>query len=164
VPKLSADQWADARAQREAGASLSEVAKTLGVDRALVSRKAKAEGWGDGSDVVGLVQKRAHEIAHGVSPASHACDPQKKAAAIDAAASKVAGVVERHQREWDRIGQLQDEALADRHEDPEGSFVKAKLAKISAETLAIKQTGERKAHGLDKEDTTPTIVIERSTA
>ena len=51
-------------------------------------------------------------------------------------------VITRHQREWDRHQALIDEALS------EGSFDKAKLAKITAETIKIRQEGERKAWGI----------------
>lgn len=162
MPRLSADQWETIRAEREAtGASFPALGAKHGISHQAIQARAKKEGWHDGQDTAEAVARRVADKVAGVVVG---CNPQKRAEAIDAAASKVALVVERHQREWDRIGQLQDEALADRHEDPEGAFARAKLAKISAETLAIKQTGERKAHGLDKEDNTPTIVIERSTA
>ena len=63
---------------------------------------------------------------------------QKK---LDAAEAKAA-VITRHQREWDRHQSIMDEALS------EGSFDKAKLAKITAETIKIRQEGERKAWGI----------------
>ena len=70
------------------------------------------------------------------------CNPQKKAEALDRAAEAKAAVITRHQREWDRHQAIMDEALS------EGSFDKAKLAKITAETIKIRQEGERKAWGI----------------
>jgi hypothetical protein len=42
------------------------------------------------------------------------------------------------------------EVIDTRNTDPSGAFSKAKLAKTAAETLKIKQDGERKAWGLDE--------------
>jgi len=148
MPRLTADQWADARALREAGASLSEVAKTVGIDRAAVSRRAKAEKWSDGSDVGEIVRRKVTELAHGVITGG---DPKKRADAIDAAAAKVADVVEMHQQEWvehrERFGIPED-------------FELGKLAKISAEMLTIRQKGERIAHGLEDTALKPDITIQ----
>ncbi|MBQ9453729.1 MAG: hypothetical protein IJU65_10650 [Desulfovibrio sp.] len=52
------------------------------------------------------------------------------------------GVVQRHKEEWDRHQAIIDEALAENDVD------KARLAKVIAETLRIRQEGERKAWGL----------------
>lgn len=59
-----------------------------------------------------------------------------------------ATVVERQRSEWDRHQRLMDEALGGG--DPET----AKLAKLLAEALKIRQEGERRAWGItDKADT-----------
>ncbi|MBQ9407004.1 MAG: hypothetical protein IJU37_09775 [Desulfovibrio sp.] len=51
-------------------------------------------------------------------------------------------VLARHKAEWQRHQTLMDEALADY------DLEKARLAKVMAETLRIRQEGERKAWGL----------------
>lgn len=68
--------------------------------------------------------------------------PEKKAEALDRAADAKAAVIQRHKAEWDKHQALIDDALS------EGSFDKAKLAKITAETIKIRQEGERKAWGI----------------
>ena len=72
-----------------------------------------------------------------------------------------AQVIDRHRKEWRIIDMLLGEHVKAR------DFDKAKLTKITAEALAIKQLNERKAWGLDVKgegDTTQgvTVVIERS--
>ena len=66
------------------------------------------------------------------------------AAAIDAAPDPRADVQRRHRAEWVEHKALVDAAVAD------SDFEKARLAKILAETIRIRQDGERKAWGLDK--------------
>jgi hypothetical protein len=60
-----------------------------------------------------------------------------------------AGLIARHRQEWAVAGELVNEALACRASDPSSSFGLSKSAKITAETIAIKQAGERKAWGMD---------------
>ena len=69
-------------------------------------------------------------------------DPKKRAEAVDRASDAKAAVIVRHKTEWERHQALIDEALA------AGDFDKAKLAKITAETLKIRQEGERRAWGI----------------
>lgn len=140
MARTTADQWAEARAKREAGMSLSDVAKWLGVDRALVSRKATKEQWGDGSDLEEVIHRKVTEKVTGIVTPH---DPKRLAEAIDAEAQKRVSVIERHKAEWDDHKGLMSSAVAER------DFETAKLAKITAETIAIRQAGERKAWGLD---------------
>lgn len=54
----------------------------------------------------------------------------------------------RHKAEWERHKAIMDEALQN------ADFDRAKLAKITAETLKIRQDGERRAWGItDKAET-----------
>lgn len=138
MPRLTADQWAEARALREAGASFEEVAKAVGVTKAAVLKTSKRDGWSDGSDVGEIIRRKVTEKVSGVvSDGNH----KKKAEAIDAAADNVAGVVRQHQQEWEdhrsKFGSVPDD------------FEAGKLSKISAEMLSIRQKGERAAHGLE---------------
>jgi len=138
VPRLTERQWASARADYEAGASLNVVAERHNVSRAAVQKKAKAEGWTQ--DVEPLIRQKVAEKVAGIVAGG---DPEKKAAAVDAEACRRAAVVERHKREWDEHMKLIDQAIADQ------DFDFAKLAKITSETIRIRQDGERKAWGLD---------------
>ena len=92
------------------------------------------------------------KVAERVAGVVASGNPNKKAAAIDAAADETAAVVCRHRQEWVQVAKLRQEALERRVRDPKESFERAKLAKlakITAEMTALQQAGERKAWGLD---------------
>lgn len=129
--------WESIRAEYEVGASQSDLSKRYGVSRTAIQKRIRAEGWVQ--DISGTVNRMAEAKVAGVVAG---CNPQKKAEALDRAAEAKAAVITRHQREWDRHQAIMDEALS------EGSFDKAKLAKITAETIKIRQEGERKAWGI----------------
>lgn len=129
--------WETIRAEYEAGATMGELSRRHGVSKPAISKRARAEGWM--RDVSDTVNRLAEAKVNGVV---NAVTPQKKAEAVNRAAEAKAAVITRHQREWDRHQALIDEALS------EGSFDKAKLAKITAETIKIRQEGERKAWGI----------------
>jgi hypothetical protein len=137
--RKSTVDWSVARAKREAGATFKSLAEEFNVDAASICRRAKKEQWLDPVDSEAVVQRRAMEKVNGIVNA----DPIKKAEAIDSAASKVADVVERHRTEWEEHKDLVQQAIVAQ------DFEVAKLAKITAETLKIRQEGERKAWGLD---------------
>ena len=141
--KLTPEKWAEARLRRETGSGIREVAAWLGVDPAHVSRRAKAENWSDGKDLEDVIRRRVNEKVNGVV---NTVDPKKRAEAVDQIADKRAAVQLRHQTEWDGVDVIRRAAIA------EVDFDKAKLAKITSETLLIKQTGERKAWGLDAKE------------
>ena len=140
MPRLTQEQWEEARALRESGVSLSEVAARIGVDRAAVSRRAKREEWDDGSDVAETVRRKVTEKVTGVVTG---VDPKRKAEAIDAAAEKASRIIERHKEDWEKHHAFFTvSAIA-------AEFDLGKSAKISAEMLAIRQKAERTAWGLD---------------
>jgi hypothetical protein len=151
MPRLSKETWSDIRAEREAGASFPELASKYGVSHQAIQKRAKAEGWSDGTDVAEVIRRK---VAEKVARVVASSNPQKRAESIDAAAEKSASVVRMHQAEWEdhraRFGSVPED------------FESGKLAKISAEMLRIRQDGERKAWGLDEASAQPTIVIERS--
>jgi hypothetical protein len=148
MPRLTADVWDTVRAEREAGASFPELAAKFGVSHQAIQKRAKTEGWGDGKDVGETIRRKVVEKIAGVVAAAN---PKKRAEAIDAAADKVAAVIELHQREWndhrDRFGSVPED------------FESGKLAKISAEMLKIRQEGERRSHGLDADTGKPEVVV-----
>lgn len=63
-----------------------------------------------------------------------------------------AQVTVRHRAEWDDVDLVKAEALAIRDTDHDGSMAKLKSAKLLAEVITLKQTGERRAWGLDTPD------------
>ncbi|AHE97185.1 helix-turn-helix domain-containing protein [Thioalkalivibrio paradoxus] len=168
MPRLTKDEWAEARALREgAGLPFSEIAERMGVDRAAVSRRAKKEQWDDGQNVAVAIQKKVTEkLTRIVTPS----DPVKKAEAIDAEAARRAGVIDKHRDELEAARVMAraakenhqnvgDQIPADIHDPMEraqallsmkrGAFEDLKAAKIHVETLKLIQEGERKAWGLD---------------
>lgn len=130
--------WERIRAEYEAGASQSALARRYGVSRKAISNHILAESWTQ--DVEPTIQRLAAEKVAGLVAG---CDPKKKAEAMDLAAQRRADVEIRHCTEWEEHQALIDTALAQR------DFELAKLAKITAETIKIRQEGERKAWRID---------------
>jgi hypothetical protein len=150
MPRLSADTWETVRAEREAsGTSFRDLAAKFGVSDAAIVNRSKAEGWSDGKNVADVIRRKVSEKISGVVSTAN---PKKKAAAIDAAATKVAAVVELHQEEWRdhraMFGSVPEDFEAGKH------------AKISAEMLSIRQKGERAAHGLDEPESKGGVVVQ----
>lgn len=129
--------WERIRAEYETGATQSELSRQHGVSRKAIQNHIKKEDWQQ--DVTGAVDRLVEAKVAGVVAG---CDPQKKAEALSAAADKKIAVIERHRAEWQAQEKLSREAVE--KED----FEMAKLAKITAETLKIRQEGERKAWGI----------------
>ena len=135
--------WETIRAEYEAGASQSELARRHGVSRKAIQKHITAEGWAQ--DISGTLDRLTEAKVVGVVAG---CDPKKKAAALDRAADAKAAVILRHKEEWEQHQQLIRAAVES------GDFDAAKLAKITAETIKIRQEGERKAWGItDKGET-----------
>jgi uncharacterized coiled-coil DUF342 family protein len=130
--------WEAIRADYEAGATQSELSRKHGVSRKAIQKHIEAEGWSQ--DLEPTIQRKVAEKVAGVVAG---CDPKKKAEAIDAEASRRADVVQRHRDEWEEHKNLVDKAIGTK------DFDTAKLAKITAETLKIRQEAERKAWAID---------------
>lgn len=164
MPRLTRDQWETIRAEREAGASISELAAKYGIDKAAISRRAKAEDWGDGTDVAEVIRRKVNEKVNGISTG---VDPKKRAEAISAAADRRAEVIKRHQDETNAVRErlyagLREHKAAVTKEEKQIAFENLKAAKIASETLLNIHKAERQAWGLDVDNNKPTIVIERS--
>ena len=129
--------WETIRAEYEVGSTMGELSRKHGVDKAAISRKAKKEAWL--ADLSEVVNKRAEAKVNGLV---NTVDPKKKAEAVDRAADAKAAVILRHKEEWEQHQQLIRQAVES------GDFDAAKLAKITAETIKIRQEGERKAWGI----------------
>ena len=134
--------WETIRAEYEAGASQSDLARRHGVSRKAIQNHITTESWMQ--DISGSIDRLTEAKVAGVVAG---CDPKKKAEALDNAAQAKAEVIQRHREEWNEHKRHITAALA------EGDFEKAKLAKITAETLKIRQEGERKAWGLPEAET-----------
>ena len=129
--------WEKIRAEYEAGSTMGELSRAYGADKAAISRRAKKDHWE--KDLTGAVDRRFEAKINGLI---NTVDPQKRAEAVDAAADKKVAIVLRHQAEWGQHREITAESLATK------DFELAKLAKITAETLKIRQDGERRAYGI----------------
>ena len=132
--------WDAIRAEYEAGATQAALSRAHGVSRTSIQRHIETGGWSQ--DIEPSIQRLVAAKSAGISAGF---TPKKKAAALDAEAEKRVAVVARHRKEWDGHTALIDAAIANQN------FELAKLAKITAETLNIRQAGERRAWGLDAE-------------
>lgn len=123
-----------------------------------VSKKMKIEGWERKASLSGINQA-AHRIADRMVDS----DGQKVDAKVDATRGPISELEERaeserkraevrvrHRQEWQQIAVLRQEALKNRAADVDRSLKGMRLAKLTAETTAIQQSGECKAWGLDE--------------
>lgn len=155
------------------GATVPNVAEALGLSTATLTRRLR-----DNPDLntrpLRTMDSRAAEIAaHAKRAADLAAtelagpDLPTVAQASDRAAVTVAvdvtqRVLERHRKEWEVPRGLLAEAVKARStKGTQEAFDMAKLAKISAETLTLVQSGERTAHGIKSGEISPVIEIER---
>ena len=136
--------WETIRAEYETGSTMGALSRLHGVSKAAISKRARLEGWLQ--DLSGAVNRLTTAKVNGIVDA---VNPAKKAAALNRAAEQKAAVIRRHKEEWDRHKVIMDEALAN------NDFNAAKLAKITAETINIRQAGERKAWGIVETDVRP---------
>lgn len=173
VSRLSSDQWQQARTDWESdpGLNATDIARQIGVVRTAVVRQI-SKGWirqasfadlaekaqlsadsrpnNGGGACVGLPDESLPSSPGNVSFIPDVSSESAKRnrlhharAAAERAIDVRVEVIVRHRTEWQQHKLLLDEAIRD------ADFEKAKLAKITAETIAIRQSGERKAWGLD---------------
>lgn len=153
MPRLTADAWENIRAEREAGATFEPLAVKYGVSKTAIVKRAKAENWGDGSDLAETIRRKVTEKVSGIVTVAN---PKKKAEAIDAAADRGAAIVARHRSDWeDHHARFTVNGVAD-------DFELGKSAKICAEMLAIRQKAERSAHGFDEKEQVNLTVVNQT--
>ena len=171
APKKDATEegWVAARAMYEStpGITLAQVAAKCGVTHARIVKRATDEGWvkclarPDNSRLNAEAHKIADTYVRKVADLGPEVTEADKAKAADevvtqTAAEQRAQVLDRHRKEWNTPRVLSIEAVKGR------DFERAKLAKITSETLKLIQEGERKAWGMDSGgENSVTVVIER---
>lgn len=171
--KYSDDMIAAARALWEGDPRISKaaVAEEMGIPYAMVDKWSKGGADGKGEKwckrVAENMSERAQAAADTYNGKLSELGPeitteqrqQAEDEAVDETAVQLrAKVLERHRKEWNVPRSLVSEAVKAR------DFNKAKLAKITSETLKIIQDGERKAWGIDSGpdgQTKVQVVIER---
>lgn len=161
-----------ARAMWEADpkATYGQVAMYFGRSKSTICRWANSEQWSKlkPTDNGYAAHEAADQYRQKLADAGPDLTPGAKQKIADTAVEMVgtemrAAILARHRTEWQAPRKIAYEAVKT------NNFDKAKLAKITAETLGIIQANERKAWGLDvKKPGTPddpddpkTIVIER---
>lgn len=161
MPRLNTDQWHEARAFYEAGASQVATAERFKVSRKAIQKRIDNEGWIQ--DLEPTIRRRAAEkVAQVAGVASEVAlrDPQKTDAAIDAEAERRAEVERRHRREADVIRERLNAALLEARaattlDDRRRAFELFKQARIIADTLTLTHAIERKAWRLDDPSRAP---------
>lgn len=168
MPRLTTDQWAAIRIEWEGEptATFSSMAAKHGVEVSNVSRKCAKEGWtktGQLASINEAAQRKADARCDSEGNANakqtqrlrNASDLATRDESIDVRAE----VLERHRREWSELESYRQAALQAMTEAKRSGDKDAwTIAKLAADTakqnlsaLEIKQTGERKAWGLEQQ-------------
>ena len=173
VYRIPEERYVAARVLYEStpGMSMVQCADEVGVShRSLEERSRKDGGWTKRSlmpptGMTEAAQAVADQYTAKLADYGDQTTKEQRDAALRETATEVAvdlraQVLDRHRKEWRIIDMLLGEHVKGR------DFDRAKLTKITAEALAIKQAGERKAWGLDKPGENEgaqnvTVVIER---
>jgi hypothetical protein len=194
VPRLTAEQWAIARAKFEADPLIrfEDLGKEFGVSKQAIQKRAGTEGWVRQSD--GLAQRaiRAHARADKLMQTEDIqprkvlpkVDQQKvdgvkvdgrKIDEIDRSSISARAVAEAEEPRAKVLARHRVEADAPRKvayaATQSSDYEKAKLAKMLADTFKVIHEIERKAWALDAAEATPpgqtnntVVVIERTAA
>lgn len=174
---MPGDRYAAARALYEGtpGMTLRALAEKTGIGKSTLERRANAEGWkknyaatklGDMTAEAQVAADKFNRKIEEYGPEATAEQKQQVVAEVvhEVAVDARGEMLDRHRREWAAPRAMSAEAVRMRDSDPVKAFDRAKLAKITAETLKIVQDGERKAWGLDVGELPPgqVVVIERA--
>lgn len=172
-PKTDEEVLATAKAMYEStrGMSLNEVAEKVGVGNSVLKKYASEQGWRKNRSFANMepaAQAVADQYKARVEDAGPEITAEDKAKITEEITQKLAvdaraQMLDRHRREWAAPRAMSAEAVRMRDKNSLQAFERAKLAKITAETLKIVQDGERKAWGLDVGELPPgsVVVIER---
>ena len=130
-----------------------KVGDELGIPWKTIERWSKTEKWQKvaANNFADRAEKIADTYVGNLEKYGPEITTEQRNQAVAETTDKIAAdlradVVDRHRREWQAPRQISYEAIKERN------FEKAKLAKITAETLMLIQNGERRAWGMDKTD------------
>jgi hypothetical protein len=165
--RIPEERYAAARILYEStpGMSFAKVSEEIGVSwRALEERSRKDGGWTKRSlmpptGMTEAAQAIADSYVHRLDEQGGEVTAEKRQTALQETAVETgvtlrAKLIDRHRQEWKIIDMLLGEHVKAR------DFDRAKLTKITAEALAIKQQNERKAWGIESGDADkPSIVV-----
>ena len=145
--RLTKDEWAQARVAWETNPDMSDqaIAELFGITKQAVMEKRKRDEWAR----VGAMQninQRAQLSAD--KTCLNLAIGKVKSDTIDLAVEIRADVLDRHRADWaEHRNHFTVAGIAK-------DFELGKSAKITAEMLKIRQEGERKAFGLDEQQST----------
>jgi hypothetical protein len=88
--------------------------------------------------------------------------PAEDNALVEPLPSERDELLTRHKAEWKVPRAMANESVNLRTTNPMAAFERAKMAKITAESLKIIQDGERRAYGIDKPDGDHTLLLQRT--
>lgn len=173
------DRFVAARAMYEGtpGMTMRLLAEQTGIGMSTLQRKANEEGWKKNyaalkvGEMTEAAQRAADQFKHKMADFGPEVSAEQEAQAVQEVIHEVAvdaraQMLDRHRVEWAAPRAMSAEAVRMRDSDPDKAFARAKMAKITAETLKIVQDGERKAWGLDVGELPAgsVVVIERGHA
>lgn len=174
LPEPPPDRMAAARALFEGKpySTLNSVAEEAGVLPYWVRRWQREQSWAKASRAVpglsAMAVRAADNFKTKMSEIGKPLDDEVAAAEAAKEASTAfavdlrSSVIDRHRKEWSAPRKIAYEAVQ------KGDFERAKLAKITAETLTLIQSGECRAYGITHDargaDGQTLVVVERGGA
>lgn len=155
------EQWLEARQKWEADPTLSigAVAKKMGVSVEAVSKAVRRQGWVKATSLDSInraaqVKADASQVEGDVEAST---EKRPLPASIEQSTDLRSKLIVSHRAEWRKHAQMFPlEKIAEDYKKH------GTAGKISAEMLAIRQKAERIAWGMDSDQATPTVVIDRS--
>ncbi len=152
------------------GMSMPELARQTGISFATLTAWKREERWSRSPDRISLetLPEAARDAADRYQVKIDDLGPQITAdqeaqvaetVVIETAVDMRARIIDRHRRELSVPRTLVAEALAIRKTDHAKAFELAKLAKITSETIKIVQDAERKAWGLDPQNSGDKVYV-----
>lgn len=154
------------------GMSMAKLAEITSIPRRTLGLRARQEDWakkqstktGDSTEAAIRAAEFFADREHEIVAAEEETNAHIQVLTDPLPAEREA-LLERHRKEWIAPRAMSTEAIQIRNQDPLKAMERAKLAKITAETLKIVQDGERKSHGMDVGVDVPqghVVVIERA--
>lgn len=154
------------------GMTMNELTTLTGIPKRTLSVRARQEDWtkkletkhgGATEEAIAAAEffrRRKMEVAVATEETNDSVR-----VLTDPLPNEINELLERHRKEWVAPRAMSSEAVRMRDSDPIRAFERAKMAKITAETLKLVQEGERKAYGIDTGVEPPpgkhVVIIER---
>ncbi len=147
MPRLNAEEWLSVRADYEVhpDMTLRQLSDKHHVSPGAICRRANDHGWKRSIESQALALARSKQKVNLLST--------KKEQAITAYSDKLFRIMEKHKIAWEKVDLMIKQAIIF---DENGTVIDtnfdlSKSAKITSETLAIKQKNERQAWGIETE-------------